>query len=228
MNLQFFDNDGLERELQKLAPFQRIAFAASCCERMFPFYQTFSETDKWGNQTILRNALDEIWQSLQEKSINKKKIVALKEECEKDGIFPGDDDEFGEGSGEYSLFVEAGETVVAIGQTLEACLEPTNQFVLDANQSLKNAIEYYISNFDESFRICCQGKSLDEEMKELANHTLVITEIAKQEEDLQRLKEAEILEDKLLEWLRNSSKSSGETMVRMFYSTQFERFQIKL
>lgn len=64
MNLNFFDNEGLEKELEELFPFHQIAFAASCCERLFPFYKTFSETDNWGDSSVLRKALDKVWQIL--------------------------------------------------------------------------------------------------------------------------------------------------------------------
>jgi hypothetical protein len=43
---------------------QKLAFAASCCERMLPNYLAFFESTRWGNIVTLRTALDRVWESV--------------------------------------------------------------------------------------------------------------------------------------------------------------------
>ena len=64
MNLHFFDLDTLEKELKKLPHLHRVAFATSICERMLPIYNAFCRMENWGDPSVLRKALDEIWQIL--------------------------------------------------------------------------------------------------------------------------------------------------------------------
>ena len=47
----------------------------------------------------------------------------------------------------------------------------------------------------------------------ILNHPFAIREIAKQKEDLQRLKDVETLEPELLEWLRTTSYNNGKSLI---------------
>ncbi|HAG81307.1 MAG TPA: hypothetical protein DCL61_09060, partial [Cyanobacteria bacterium UBA12227] len=67
MNHQFFEFDTLAQELEGLSPIHRVAFAAACCERMLPNYNTFCRQVDWGDPSVPRKALDEVWQILQGK-----------------------------------------------------------------------------------------------------------------------------------------------------------------
>ncbi|MBH1394522.1 DUF416 family protein [Stenotrophomonas maltophilia] len=44
-----------------LSNWQRLAFMASCCERMIPNYRIFSAQTSFGDVNILRNTLDSVW-----------------------------------------------------------------------------------------------------------------------------------------------------------------------
>ena len=58
-----------------------------------------------------------------------------------------------------------------------------------------------------------QKKPFAEIAKEIASHPFTIREMAKQSEDLQRLKEVESLEEGFLEWLRTSSYNNGTSLI---------------
>jgi uncharacterized protein YjaG (DUF416 family) len=65
MNLEpSFDPLALRILLLDLAPQQRLAFGLSCSERLYPNYSVFSLTQKWGDPSTLRSALDLAWDSL--------------------------------------------------------------------------------------------------------------------------------------------------------------------
>ncbi len=54
--------DELQGRLEKLPPRHPLAFSASCCERVFPNYEVFSEQEEWGDPICLRRALDYVWE----------------------------------------------------------------------------------------------------------------------------------------------------------------------
>ena len=56
-------------------------------------------------------------------------------------------------------------------------------------------------------------KSWEMQVEEISNHPFTLREIAKQTEDLQRLKEVDSLNTELLEWLRTSSYNSGKSLI---------------
>src|SRR4051812_1651804 len=73
MNLKYGEFDILERELEALPPMHRVAFAAACCERLYPHYDIFLRTireDDWNGEDLFRVGLDEIWHFLAGKKID--------------------------------------------------------------------------------------------------------------------------------------------------------------
>lgn len=56
-------------------------------------------------------------------------------------------------------------------------------------------------------------KSSEELDEYVISHPFARQEIIKQQEDLQRLKEAEILDRELLEWLRTSYNNDGKSLI---------------
>lgn len=56
-------------------------------------------------------------------------------------------------------------------------------------------------------------RPLEEQRREIASHPFAVREMAKQTEDLQRLKNAEILDEELLLWLRTSSSNNGKSLI---------------
>lgn len=59
-NYQFVSPTALER----IAPWKRLAFMASCCERMIPNYRSFLADDGVGDVAVLRSALDRLWRNV--------------------------------------------------------------------------------------------------------------------------------------------------------------------
>ena len=97
--MNFFEFYTLEKELEILPPFHQVAFAAACCERLLPNYNAFCRQVDWGDPSVPRNALDEVWQILAGKRVDATKIEQLIEACGDEHIFP-DDLDFG---GQYCM-----------------------------------------------------------------------------------------------------------------------------
>lgn len=207
MNLDFYNFDVLEKEIEKLPPLHRIAFAASICERMLPNYSTFAREAGWGNPSILRVALDEVWQILQGKPLDEPKIYQLMEECSNNS--PSGDDSY-----DSHYLPEAEVAVIAISNTLYLCLEPTPERTIGVARQAEETLFSFISLLAS---LKASGswdkKTLAEQEKEVASHQFTLREIAKEKEDIQRLTEVEILDREFLESLRASFNNSGRSLI---------------
>ncbi len=111
MTPPFFNLDSLKQDLQQLSHLHQVAFVASICERMLPMYEKFSRMANWGQPSLLREVLDDVWLILQEKSIVPSKIRKLMEKIDGEGVLPdSDSDKFCDA---YYLF-EAQFTISAL------------------------------------------------------------------------------------------------------------------
>ncbi|MGB3510996.1 MAG: DUF416 family protein [Microcoleaceae cyanobacterium] len=198
MNLNFYDFEYLETELEKLPPLHRIAFAASGCERLLPNYNAFSREENWGDPSILTKTLDEIWQIIGGKPLNVATIEQLKFDTTSNDIVPHSEDF----AGYCGIAQEACSTIY---YTLDACINPTTNTIIKVAEYLAAGIELF------------QDWNIDMDAPEyieiIARHPFAIREMEKQNEDLQRLKETETLEAELLEWLRTTSHNNGKSLI---------------
>ena len=72
----------LETKIQGLPHIYRLAFGASVCERAYPNYVIFFRRTGWGNATVLRNALDQVWNLIQGLNGALENIDELIHKCE--------------------------------------------------------------------------------------------------------------------------------------------------
>ncbi|HAJ63145.1 MAG TPA: DUF416 domain-containing protein [Cyanobacteria bacterium UBA8543] len=206
MKLQFFKFDTLKKELERLSTHHRVAFAASCCERMLPNYNHFCRQVEWGNRSVPRTALDEIWQILQGKPADAARVSQLREDCGREDIFP-DSLDFGDDC------LEAQEALIALRATLKACVDPSVQRIVEVAKSARYTIETHIPYRDITFNVTQEKDGEEKFYEAIAAHPLAVREIAKETEDLQRLKETETLDRDFLEWLRTSFDNNGKSLI---------------
>ena len=205
--MHFFEFDTLEKQLEDLPGLHRVAFAAACCERMLPNYSAFCRTTiNWGAPEVPRAALDEVWQILQGKPVEAERINQLREDCGREDVFPGDLD-FGDDC------LETQEALMAIRATLVACLDPTVENIVHIANSARHTIEAYIPYKDTSFNLNLEKDGKEKFYSAMASHPFAVREMAKEAEDLQRLKETEALNGDFLEWLRTSSYNNGKSLI---------------
>ena len=60
-----FNGSAIERALAPLSREAQVAFAISCCERLYPNYLAFKRETGWGEPDVLRKALDLAWSFLE-------------------------------------------------------------------------------------------------------------------------------------------------------------------
>lgn len=207
MNLDFYKLEALERELEELLPLHRIAFAASICERLLPNYNAFSREEGWGDPTVLRTALDEIWQILQSKPVDATRIRQLQGEID-DDVVPHSDY-----VKKSHYTAEAQEACSAIELTLAACLDPTPEQIIKVARRARNTIDDFITCEEETVDPSWSERPLEEVRAEIASHPLALREMTKQKEDLERLKEVETLDRDFLEWFRTSFDNGGRSLI---------------
>jgi uncharacterized protein len=199
MNLRFYDFESLEKELEGLPTLHRIAFAAACCERLLPNYNAFAREESWGAPSLLRAALDEVWQILEGKPVDIATLKKLRNACDSDDIVPHSDDFCG-------YVAEAQEAAIAIYKTLDACIEEqTLQHVIEAAERVAFTIE-----FSTDWDVLIET---EEYIETVARHPFTVREMAKQNEILERLKSTKELNHDFLEWLRTSFDNDGKSLI---------------
>lgn len=205
MDIELENLESLKRELERYSRLKQVAFAASCCERLLPAYHIFVSTENCGNPSIVNNALDEVWQVVGGSIINISKIHKLRDGCLRENLLH--EDRIFESRYDY----EAQQAVSAIYYALEACLDKNNiQPIINVVKCVKDTIyEFLIIQRDEMADEAWYSKSLEEQYKELSSDHLVLREIARQGEDLQRLKEVDTLDREFLEQLRTSNEGKS-------------------
>lgn len=76
-----FSESILRNRLNELSTIGKVLFALSCAERMLPNYRRFIREHGWGNDTMLRMALDLGWDMVSLKPVDKRIAIKLKEGC---------------------------------------------------------------------------------------------------------------------------------------------------
>ncbi|MEH1887014.1 DUF416 family protein [Nostoc sp.] len=206
MNLKYGEFDILERELEAFPSMHRVAFAAACCERLYPHYDIFlraAREDDWDGEDLFRVALDEIWQFLAGKKVDVARFRQLYSDS--DQSYP-----------DYEN-VETPEAQTAAGailNTLELCLDPTTQQTISVAKEIDETLFMYIDYLRcESEDEYLENISHEALVEIVTNHPFTVREMAKQSEDLQRLRETPTLTDEFLQWLRTSSENGGKSLL---------------
>jgi len=202
MKLKFMEFKIYEREIGSLSQYHQIAFLASICERLIPLYQIFAKESTWKNASfpLIHDALNEVWLLIQNKDLNALKFGRLLIYCEE--IIP-------DASSTVDQYVyEAEYAARAVCNILKFCLTSNDEFI-----SRIIAIAHYIiydylnSEIDQLFE---DDKSSDERNKKILNHSCTIKEIAKENKDLQSLKETSLLSAEFVQDFRSHSKDRGK------------------
>ena len=222
MILDFFECQSLVPVINVFSLSQQLALSVSCCTRLLPFYKSYSRQVNWGNPSLLGHIISIMWQTLGEDCVE---IIEWRETYEKiknsRDIYPSwqhDPENFEEeGYCSSYLYLQAQETVTCILCALEISLENTPlENTIGIIQHTRNAIEYYIANYDRNYMNTCEYKSTEEMMEILKSHPLIIQEMEKERSDIQLLQNSSYLSRSVLFSLRESSNDRGEYMLKMF------------
>jgi uncharacterized protein YjaG (DUF416 family) len=186
-------------QLQSLPLKSRVAFAASCCERLVPNYLAFSRMESWGDYEFLRKSLDEVWAWLDGVSFTEQHFRELAETCT--NLAP-DTEEFS------TLFVSAaGDAVAAVVYTLECCLDGDEKKAAIVRGLTTETIYMYLVRVnDPNVEAHLSDPAFDEQM---LHAPLMEAEKRKLQQDIDLLERNPTLNSTVLADLRNSSAKAG-------------------
>jgi hypothetical protein len=190
-----FDLNNLVKELDRLPKMHRVAFAASCCERLLPNYYAFSIMDQWGDFDLLRKALDEVWRWLKGDPLSLEHAVNLADKCY--AVAP-DTEDFS------SLFTSSAlDAANAIVETLWCCVDGDARRAAEVGSYAVDTIDMYIQVRDS----LDPADPMFEE--KIQADPLMLEELEKQAADLKALGAINSLTSDFLDSLRHSSESVG-------------------
>jgi hypothetical protein len=200
-----FDEAKLKRELRALSAAHRLAFAASCSERLFPGFCVFSEREDFGDPALLRHSLDTAWQMLYGEELPREEVENLIESCR--SAIPDSDD--------HPTFLGSigQRATLATLYTLECSLSGDVQRATWAGRCVVGAIGAYLGGL----RLRQIGShtvtaAMEQQVKQ---DPLMRNEVGKQVQDLRVLQASAQLEPDLLEQLRHSSTAAGVKLARL-------------
>src|SRR5262249_693934 len=190
--------DNKQRDkLFNLSPTHRIAFAASCAERLFPNYIGFSRNANWGNPQQLRDALDAVWSHLLGNPLTPSAARKLIKQCEP---FVPDTEEV-----QADLVSDGLDAGAAVLETLSSCIDDNPQHAIDASISATDTVDRHIQiveGLDYTVMYFEERIAIEER---IAKHPLMLREIKKQESDLQLLEHTPTINAALIDQLRQPS-----------------------
>ncbi|HXH93129.1 MAG TPA: DUF416 family protein [Thermoanaerobaculia bacterium] len=191
-----YDAERLQIVLESLSPHHRIAFGATCCERLLPNYAAFAKDTGWGDPSVMRDALAYIWMTIGKGTANDAEIARTIANCE--ALIP-DTEEFS--SAYTSAAVDAGTAIV---ETLKALLDPTARHIVDVASFCRDTVHMFIQERDAlDFGA---DSSFD---AKIADDPLMRSELGQQAAVLQELKAQPDLNVFFLKRLRTEAQASG-------------------
>ncbi len=193
----------IERELtaslRTLPLKHRVAFAASCSERLYPNYRAFAVVENWGDPMLLQNALDEVWSFLKGRALPAERIQALSDAMMK--VVP---------RAENFTTLYAGwaeNAAAAVIYALECCLEGDLQRAVWCASKPLETLDGYIDDVNNpNYGPHVMTESYEEWIWQ---SPLMVAELEKQRQDLEQLRAHPELDPEFLDQLRRSSSVLG-------------------
>ena len=201
--VKIFDRTSLERELSSLTKQHRVAFAAACAQRNLPNYRVFSEEVSWGNCDPLVEALDYLWDRLEEDGVFSQE--KLEDYIRQDDEVTPDLDNFGTDKATYA--VDACRTV---DHALRSALEDKPLDAAYAGQASFETVDCYIQVTE---KMPDDVHLRPELKKKIAEHPLMVRELGRQREDLELLKCTQPLTTAVVMQLRHISQNNGRSNI---------------
>lgn len=192
-----FDKKKLANQLSLLDNKRKLAFCASCCQRLLPNYSAFVRDTGWGDAAPLKDALEFIWSSVSGHSAVSSVVEKFLELCER--VIPdGDDFE--------SLYVSfAQDACLSICATLDFLIDNDLGKAVLAGMYATDSVDLYVQEIENM-----DSRDPDLEHK-ILTHTLMQRELRKQQEDLNVIKNAAVLDDIFIATLKESWGNNGRS-----------------
>ena len=184
-----YNKNLISQRLDYMSESQRVAFAASCCERLLPNYKKFVEVDNWGDYNSLRRILNRIWNHASGQIISNDEIRQFLKICY--DVVPNSDDFT---SMYTSYAIDAGASLY---NTLKYCLEGDIKCLTSVVDASINTVDLFIQ---EKYNICPSDPNLEQK---ITSEKLMQTELKKQLEDLNLIENHLIIDEQFLTSFRS-------------------------
>jgi uncharacterized protein YjaG (DUF416 family) len=170
--MEVFDEDKLERQLQKLATWKRVAFMAQIGVRMLPNYERFSAETGYGDVSVLKRAFDAAWSWVESEELPDD-LVALREACDRQAP---NTEQFR--SSYTSAALDASNAAAA---TLDAIAHPDESRSSEVASLARDTVDLFVQ---ELLNLDPNAPGFEEA---ILRHDLMQRELRRQREDLEAL-----------------------------------------
>ena len=195
-----FDETKIETELSDLSFEKQLIFAASCCERLLPFYYAFTKVNTWwwGNLSVMQDILNGIWEVCHSEEISNQEISEFIKTCE--ALTP-DSEDF---TSPYTS--QAIDVCSAFCSTLEFCLTKEVSLLRTVARNSYDAVEIYLQMVnDPILGVHAVDVHFD---KWIETAPLLLAEIKHQQSDIKLITESKV-DSVLIDKIKESSSKSG-------------------
>lgn len=223
-----FDRSRLTCILEALPEKHRVAFMASCCERLVPNYLMFAPSENRGGSQSIQTALDVLWAWLDSTHVSKAELRRLLEVCEGAAISVSDSDS------PFRVLAEEGAS--ALAYSLEASLTGDSRLGVTVGALAISTLDQFLSIIGDPLLPPRGGDPVNAgdtlgvtEAQSLAHQRdldawiqkspLMLAELRKQDEDLAELKSMTDVDAAFLQRLRRSSQWVGIQPFRRWRSS---------
>lgn len=195
--LSAFDSKALQARLTRLDRKQRLAFGASCCERLLPNYSAFQQDTGWGDIFPVRRALDFVWSFLYRESIDLEDAERITAACE--AVAPSSDDF-------ESLYVTAAQDACFAVCSLVDCLRQDDvERIVQVATYATDSVDLYVQEVEN---MAANDPQL--EQKILA-HRLMQRELSTQEQTLALIEQSPSVSSELLDQIKALWNNEGRS-----------------
>lgn len=192
--------------LKSLSREKRLAFIASCSERLLPNYQLFADAVDWGDPELLFTALEFIWKHIAGEIKDQSTLTELLKGCYK--VIP-DTDAFD--SVYASLAMDAGSVIV---YGLQACLDAERKYAVFAGNIALRSVDTYLYLVNAPVRGFKNLEARRDFDAWLQDAPLLQAEVAKQQRDIDLLTLQKRLSKAFLATFRQSATETGILLAR--------------
>lgn len=179
----------LKKELDAFSNLQKLAFAASCCERLLPNYAKFQNEENWGDFERLQETLNKIWKMVEKNRITNKEAKELEGKWEL--VIP-DTEDF-----DSSFTSAALDAATSIYELVMFCSDYSISRILDISTFSLDTVDRHVQdllNVDYSDPNC---------EEEISVHPLMVRELQAQFNVIEILKNTTVIDSHLISQLRN-------------------------
>lgn len=165
-----FNEKWLASQVALLQKHQRIAFGATCCERIIPNYLSFHQEERWGDIEALRAALDFVWNAALLGPSDVQAVRTLLSKCE--ALAP-------DSEGFDSLYTtSAQDAVFAVCSLLDFMLISEPNCIVNTARYPIDSIDLFVQ---ECENMCPEDRNLE---RRILEQPLMQQELVRQNRDL--------------------------------------------